>query len=87
MPVKLIHFYETGEHRLFNLKADIAETKNLAAAKPELASTLAKRHADYLSEVGAEVPKQIRTTIPTMSLGEQAEAKAVNRAKPSQSVA
>lgn len=55
--MKLIHFYETGENRLFDLKADIGETHNLAAAKPELTSTLAKQLADYLSEVGAEMPK------------------------------
>lgn len=56
-PLKLIHFYETGENRLFDLKADIGETHNLAAAKPELTSTLAKQLADYLSEVGAKMPK------------------------------
>ena len=55
--MKLIHFYETGENHLFDLQADIGETKNLAAAKPELASTLAKRLADYLMEVGAKMPK------------------------------
>ncbi len=55
--MKLIHFYETGENRLFDLMADIGETKNLAAAKSELAATLAKQLADYLSEVGAETPK------------------------------
>lgn len=51
--MKLIHFYETGENHLFDLQADIGETKNLAVAKPELAKQL----ADYLSEVGAEMPK------------------------------
>lgn len=55
--MKLIHFYETGENRLYDLKADIGETRNLAAARPDLASTLAKQLADYLSEVGAEMPK------------------------------
>jgi arylsulfatase A-like enzyme len=56
--MKLIHFYETGENHLFDLQADIGETRNLAAAKPELASTLAKQLADYLKEVGAEMPMQ-----------------------------
>ena len=55
--VKLLHFYETGENHLFDLKADIGETKNLAAAKPELTSTLAKQLANYLKEVGAQMPK------------------------------
>jgi len=55
--MKLLHFYETGENHLFDLEADIGETKNLVAAKPELASSLANQLADYLSEVGAEMPK------------------------------
>ncbi|MFM7604910.1 MAG: sulfatase [Prosthecobacter sp.] len=55
--MKLIHFYETGENRLFDLEDDISETQNLAAAKPELTSTLVKQLADYLREVGAEMPK------------------------------
>jgi arylsulfatase A-like enzyme len=55
--MKLIHFYETGENHLFDLKADIGESKNLAAAKPELTSTLVKQLADYLRDVGAEMPK------------------------------
>jgi hypothetical protein len=46
--MKLIHFYETGENHLFDLKADIGESKNLVAAKPELATNLAKQLADYL---------------------------------------
>jgi hypothetical protein len=55
--MKLIHFYETGANHLFDLKADIGESKNLATAKPELATSLAKQLADYLSEVRAEMPK------------------------------
>lgn len=54
---KLIHFYETGENMLFDLKSDIGESKNLAAAKPELTMSLAKQLADYLSEVRAEMPE------------------------------
>ena len=55
--MKLIHFFETGENHLVDLQADIGETKNIAAAKPELATSLAKQLADYLKEVGAEMPK------------------------------
>lgn len=55
--MKLMHFYETGENHLYDLKADLGETKNLAAAKPELAATLSKQLADYLKEVGAKMPK------------------------------
>jgi arylsulfatase A-like enzyme len=56
--MKLIHFYETGENQLFDLKADIGEKRNLAEAKPELATSLAKQLADYLSEVGAAMAKE-----------------------------
>ena len=56
--MKLIHFYETGEDQLFDLKADIGEKRNLAEAKPELARGLAKQLADYLSKVGAAMPKE-----------------------------
>jgi len=55
--MKLLHFYETGENMLFDLKADIGETRNLAPARPELAASLAKKLADYLSDVGAEMPR------------------------------
>jgi arylsulfatase A-like enzyme len=55
--MKLIHFYETGEDHLFDLKADIGESRNLAAAKPELATSLGKQLSDYLREVGAAMPK------------------------------
>jgi hypothetical protein len=56
--MKLLHFYETDEDHLFDLQTDTGETKNLAAAKPELAATLAKQLADYLKEVGAQMPKR-----------------------------
>ena len=55
--MKLIHFYETRENLLFDLKADIGESNNLAASKPEVTTSLAKQLADYLNEVGAEMPK------------------------------
>ncbi|HEY1051714.1 MAG TPA: sulfatase, partial [Prosthecobacter sp.] len=55
--MKLIHFYETGENMLFDLKADIGENRNLAAAEPQLAARLATQLAGCLSEVGARMPK------------------------------
>ncbi len=54
---KLLHFYETDEKLLFNLKEDIAEQTNLASKNAALTASLAKQLADYLSEVGAEMPK------------------------------
>ena len=37
---KLIEFFDTGAIELYNLKADIAENKNLAAAQPEKAAAI-----------------------------------------------
>lgn len=53
---KLIHFYETGENRLFDLAADLAERNDLSASQPELAAKLARQLSDYLTEVEAEMP-------------------------------
>ena len=55
--MKLIHFYETGENLLFDLNADLAEHNNLAAKRPDIASTLAKQLADYLTDVEAQMPR------------------------------
>lgn len=55
--MKLIHFYETGENMLYDLKTDLAERNNLAAKQTELTASLAKQLADYLQEVRAEMPK------------------------------
>lgn len=55
--MKLIHFYETGEDRLFDLDADLAERSDLAARSPDVTARLSRRLADYLKEVGAEMPK------------------------------
>ena len=62
--MKLIHFYETGENRLFDLQTDIGETRDLAASKPELAQSLAGKLADYLNEVGAKMPKPNPNYVP-----------------------
>lgn len=55
--IKLIHFYETSENLLFDLDADLAERNNIAAKQPEVTTRLAGQLADYLKEVGAEMPK------------------------------
>lgn len=56
--MKLIHFYETGENRLFDLRADLAERSDLSARSSEITARLAKQLADYLKEVGAAMPQQ-----------------------------
>ena len=53
---KLIEFYETGRKELFDLSKDISESRNLAADKPEVVKELAKKLADWRTEVGAKMP-------------------------------
>jgi arylsulfatase A-like enzyme len=53
---KLIKFYE-GPMELFDLKKDLGETKNLAAAMPEKVKGLENRLLAHLKSVGAKMPK------------------------------
>jgi hypothetical protein len=55
--MKLIHFYETGQNLLFDLKNDLAERNDLASSQPEVAARLARQLADYLKAVRAEMPR------------------------------
>lgn len=54
---KLLHFYETGETRLFNLAEDLAERNDLGSSQPEVAADLKQRLETYLAEVGASMPQ------------------------------
>lgn len=54
---KLLHFYETGETRLFNLAGDLAERNDLTASQPKVAAELKQRLETYLAEVGASMPR------------------------------
>ena len=54
---KLLEFYETGARKLFDLDRDIGEQNDLAAAKPEIATSLAERLHAYLKEVNAAMPR------------------------------
>jgi arylsulfatase A-like enzyme len=59
---KLIRWYETGpeypsKHELYNLKDDLGEMKNLAAAMPEKVQALDKQIDEFLKRTGAIVPK------------------------------
>jgi arylsulfatase A len=49
---KLIHFYETGSHRLYNL----AEGRDLATEQPERSQQLATRLHSYLKRIDAQLP-------------------------------
>lgn len=53
---KLLHFYETGEDRLFNLDADLGEMTDLSKVMPEIARSMATQLQRYLSEVNAALP-------------------------------
>ncbi|QDT17001.1 sulfatase [Alienimonas californiensis] len=57
---KLIEFYTadgTGEPELYDLREDLGETKNLAAALPERTSELRSRLAAYRADAGALMPR------------------------------
>jgi arylsulfatase A len=54
---KLIHVYETSEHRLFDLGADVGEQRNLASIKSDVAADLERRLSDYLALAHADLPK------------------------------
>jgi arylsulfatase A-like enzyme len=53
---KLIRFYESGREELYNLKSDVSEKDDLAAANPEKRQQLSARLSAWLKEVGAQMP-------------------------------
>jgi arylsulfatase A-like enzyme len=53
---KLIEFYEDGRLELHNLREDIGETKDLAAAMPQRAAELRRKLDDWRQGVGAQMP-------------------------------
>lgn len=53
---KLIEYYEDGRLELYNLKDDLAETKNLAGEMPDRAGALRRKLHNWLASVGAQMP-------------------------------
>ena len=53
---KLIEYYETGRHELFNVKSDVSESRNLALDKPDVVKDLAAKLAAWRKDVGAKMP-------------------------------
>lgn len=53
---KLIEWYEDGRLELFNLRDDIGETNNLAAAHPDKVKALQNELALWRKKVGAKMP-------------------------------
>jgi len=53
---RLVEFFEDGRVELFNLAEDVGETKNVAAAHPDITNRLLKQLAAWRKEVGAQLP-------------------------------
>jgi len=53
---RLVEFYEDNRVELYNLKDDIGETKNLAAAMPDKTAALCRKLHDWRARVGAQMP-------------------------------
>ncbi len=58
--LKLIRWFEDGRQALYDLAADVGETRDLAPARPEDASRLAVHLDDWLAEVSALIPRPNR---------------------------
>ena len=56
--IRTFHYGEDGNHeyRLYNLREDIGESKNLAAAQPEKVKELDKLIEDYIARANVVVP-------------------------------
>ena len=59
---KLIEFFDTGHVELYNLKDDLGEANDLAAAMPERARELRKMLADWRRSVAAPMPARKEPT-------------------------
>lgn len=55
---KLIHYYEDGREELYNLKKDMSETTDIAAANPERVKVMSEKLFRYLNGVGARFPEK-----------------------------
>ena len=53
---RLVEFYEDSRVELYNLKDDIGETRDLAAAMPDKAAALRQKLHDWRARVGAQMP-------------------------------
>ena len=53
---KVIYFYDRRDWELYDLQADISETRDLAGEKPEVLTRLAKTLVKRLTDCGAQYP-------------------------------
>lgn len=58
---KMVYYYDTGKHELFNITNDIGETKDLSASNPHVVKKLSRELGRYLRKVNAQRPKFIAT--------------------------
>ncbi|MYG01184.1 MAG: sulfatase [Acidobacteriia bacterium] len=61
---KLVYWHVDGRKELFNLRADIGETRNLAADQPELVADLSAALGKFLRETNAIMPTRKATSAP-----------------------
>ena len=54
---KLIRFFEDGHEKLYNLKNDIGETKNLTDSEPERRAELSAKLTTWQEEIEALIPE------------------------------
>ena len=54
---KLIHYYEDGREELYNLKADLEETLDVAGDQQDLVKQMSEELFSFLDEVGARYPE------------------------------
>ena len=56
--IRVFHYGENGAHQyhLYNLRDDIGETENLAAAHPEKVQAMDQLIEDYIAEAGVVIP-------------------------------
>ena len=53
---KLVYYFDSGKHELFNIPADISEKHDVAAENPKLVKKLSKKLSNYLRSVDAQRP-------------------------------
>ena len=73
---KLHEYFEDGALKLFNLKDDISEQKDLAKERPDIVMKLHKLLKNWRSDTGAIVPEALNP-----KFDEKAEAKAIHTAR------
>ncbi len=64
---KLIHFYEDQRLHLYDLEADLSESRDVAGNYPEVTARLFALLCDWYHDAGAVIPKRSPASLPTTS--------------------